>query len=67
MTVGTCLINPLLNLYYEKYPKVEIKVDIYNTSILEDKILHGELDVAIVQDMIEVAKIYYVSGCGLMN
>jgi len=59
MTVGTCLINPLLNKYYEIYSNVDVHVDISNSISSENKILNSKLDVAIIQEIVKSKDILY--------
>ena len=49
MTVGTCVISPILKRLREKFEDIEITVEIANTHILEDLLLKNEIDIALIE------------------
>lgn len=49
VTVGTCILCPLITQFERNFPKVSTKVTINNTSEIEGMILNSNLDVAIVE------------------
>ena len=52
ITVGTCVISPLVRLLEEQMPKIQTEVCVENTHLLEEKLLKGELDVGLVEGTI---------------
>lgn len=49
VTVGTCVICPILNSVKEIIPDLDMKVTISNTHILEEKLLANEIDISLVE------------------
>ncbi len=49
VTVGTCLLCPIVTLFEKKHPGVSTKVIVNNTSVIEDMLLHSTLDLAIIE------------------
>lgn len=52
ITVGTCVISPMITALKEKIPAVQAEVCVANTHILEEKLLCNELDVGLVEGRI---------------
>lgn len=52
VTVGTCVISPILTLLHDRCPDVRTEVFVCNTHRIEEKLLHSELDVALVEGRI---------------
>jgi DNA-binding transcriptional LysR family regulator len=53
ITVGSCLINDILNSYQELNHEVEIYSYVNNTQNVEEKILNSELDVGLVEGRVK--------------
>lgn len=49
VTVGTCLLSPIVTQFESKNPGVSTKVVVNNTTAIEDMLLHSTLDLAIVE------------------
>lgn len=49
ITVGTCILQPIINKFEEKEQNVFTKVEINNTNIIENMLLHSQLDVGILE------------------
>ncbi len=49
VTVGTCLLCPIITQFERKNPGVSTKVIINNTTVIEDMLLNSTLDLAIVE------------------
>lgn len=49
VTVGTCVIGPLVTALKQELPAVRAEVFVANTHILEEKLLKGELDAGLVE------------------
>jgi len=52
VTVGTCLISPLISRLRAVDPDLRIEVTVANTHELEDKLLHSQLDIGLVEGQI---------------
>ncbi len=52
ITVGTCLIAPLTAHLREHDPDLRIEVTVANTHELEDKLLHSQLDIGLVEGQV---------------
>lgn len=50
-TIGNCLIHPLLEYHRSIDPVTNVRVEISNSKMLEEKLLAARLDLAIVQKM----------------
>ena len=59
LTVGTSIFSQLLSAYQELHPEVETRVMVENTGELEDNLLHGKLDIALVDGQIKSPDILY--------
>lgn len=57
VTVGTCLMNPIIDRLEQASPQVEVRVCVDNTAVIEEKLLRGELDLALVEGTIHSPKI----------
>ncbi len=53
VTVGNCLLSPLLTELAQKMPQVETYAYVGNTSVIEEKLLHAELDVGVVEGVVK--------------
>lgn len=53
VTVGNCLISPILNDFAKIRPKVQTYAFVANTSVIEEKLLRSELDVGIVEGIVK--------------
>lgn len=53
VTVGSCLLPSLLEEFQKRRPFVDVFSFIGNTATIEDKLLHSELDVGIVEGIIK--------------
>lgn len=53
VTVGTCVISPILKAVRELLPKVDMSVYISNTHAIERKLLDNSLDVALVEGVVQ--------------
>ena len=51
ITIGTCLIPGYVNTFSKIYPKINLKVTIDNSSVIENKILNNELDFALIEGL----------------
>lgn len=49
VTVGTCILCPLIKIFERKNPGVSAKVTINNTSEIEKMLLNSSLDIAIIE------------------
>lgn len=52
LTIGSSLMITLIKELHVKCPRVEPEIFVFNTSIIEDKLLHSELDIALVEGKI---------------
>ncbi len=52
VTVGTCLMGPLLQAFYAQHPQASAKVRVENTAQILQKIAASELDAAIVEGQV---------------
>ena len=59
LTVGTCIVSPLILQYKKDYPDIKINVVIENTHEIEAHLLDGELDLALVEGVISNPDIIY--------
>lgn len=53
VTVGTCVISPILLELGRELPDVRADVLVANTHILEEKLLRSELDIALVEGVVK--------------
>ena len=52
ITVGACLLSSILNDMKQLHPKLNTYAYVANTSTIQEKLLHSELDVALVEGVI---------------
>lgn len=52
LTIGNTLISELVVLLNQAYPDIDVSVYIDNTKLLEHRLLHNELDLALVEGVI---------------
>lgn len=52
VTVGTCLISPLAARLRQQDPGLRIEITVANTHELEEMLLHGQLDIGLVEGRI---------------
>lgn len=52
LTVGTCLISPIVLAIDKQYQKLRTEVYVDNTHVLEEKLLRNELDIALIEGRI---------------
>ncbi len=52
LTIGNTLLSELIVSLNEKYPDIDVSVFVDNTRILEHRILHNELNLALVEGII---------------
>lgn len=52
VTVGTCLISPLVEELERRIPGIRTVVSVANTQIVENRLLSGELDVGLVEGLV---------------
>ncbi len=53
ITVGTCVLNDILNDFKLKKPNISTKVYVENTNVIEEMILKSPLDLGIVEGIIK--------------
>jgi DNA-binding transcriptional LysR family regulator len=53
ITVGTCVLNDILNEFQSKFPHIKTKIVVENTGVIEDMILKSEIDIGIVEGVIK--------------
>ncbi|HAX71930.1 MAG TPA: LysR family transcriptional regulator [Firmicutes bacterium] len=53
ITVGSCLLNEILNKLEKNHAEIKTNVTINNTEVLQRLLLNSELDVAIVEGIVE--------------
>lgn len=52
VTVGTCVICPIIEPVKQKYPGMRLSVDVANTHIIEEKLLKNDIDIGLVEGRI---------------
>ena len=52
VTVGTCILNPIIKKFEKNESNISSKIVINNTNVIENMILKSELDVGIVEGVI---------------
>ena len=52
LTIGNTLISELITLLNQEYPDIDVSVYIDNTRLLEHRMMHNELDLALVEGII---------------
>lgn len=53
VTVGTCLINDIIDTIHEFNSNMDVTVHINNTAVIEEKLINNELDIALVEGKIK--------------
>ncbi|MGI5960136.1 MAG: LysR family transcriptional regulator [Massiliimalia sp.] len=53
VTVGTCLVNPIIDEFHKSNPDTEVEVHVNNTHIIEELLLNSQLDLALVEGKIK--------------
>lgn len=51
ITIGTCIIHPLLEAYHKHYPQIPIQIYISDPDTLGGKLLNNELDIALLESL----------------
>lgn len=49
VTVGTCVINDIIDMINKTNPNIEVTVHINNTAVIEEMLINNELDIALVE------------------
>lgn len=52
LTIGNTILSPLLAVLKEQNPRIDIRVQVDNTSRIENMLMHNELDIALVEGII---------------
>lgn len=52
LTIGNTMMSRLISLLNERFPDIDVSVYIDNTQLLEHRMLHNELDLALVEGII---------------
>lgn len=52
LTIGNTLMSKLVTLLNQQYPDIDVSVYVDNTRLLEHRMLHNELDIALVEGII---------------
>lgn len=63
VTVGTCLINDILDQAEQKMPDCEIRVVVANSTDIEQAVLCNELDLGIVEGILKSREITAIPVC----
>ena len=63
VSVGTCMINDILDAAYQRMPECEISVVVANSSDIEQAILRSKVDLGIVEGMIQSSEILTTPIC----
>lgn len=61
ISIGACILPSVIWEYSQKYPKIEVKVSINSSDVIEKSILDGQLDIALIEGVVHSDKI--VSEC----
>ena len=65
ISIGACILPSVIRKYNQNYPEIEVKVSINSSDIIEQAILNGDLDIALIEGSIHSDKI--VSECFLKD
>lgn len=57
ISAGTVMLKKILKELEKSFPSIDIRVDVYNTSVIEEMILRNQLDVAIVEGIVKDERI----------
>lgn len=49
VTVGTCILCPMVNVFERENPNISTRVTVDNTTVIENMILNSTLDIAIIE------------------
>ena len=49
ITVGSCVLSPIIRRYEELFPLSQVQVFVDNTRLIEEMLLESQLDVALVE------------------
>ena len=60
ISAGTVMLKKIIKELENSFPSIDIRVDVYNTSVIEEMILRNELDVAIVEGIVKDERITQV-------
>ena len=63
VSVGTCMINDILDAAYERMPECEISVVVANSSDVEQALLCSKVDLGIVEGMIQSGELLTTPVC----
>ena len=53
VTVGTCMLNEIINRFEEENKDVSTKIVVNNTNVIENMLLHSDLDIGIVEGRVD--------------
>ena len=53
ITVGACVLSPIIHRYEELFPLSQVQVFVDNTRLIEEMLLESQLDVALVEGSVE--------------
>lgn len=53
ITVGACVLSPIIRRYEELFPLSQVQVFVDNTRLIEEMLLESQLDVALVEGSVE--------------
>ncbi len=53
ITVGACVLSPIIHRYEELFPLSQVQVFVDNTRLIEEMLLESQLDVALVEGLVE--------------
>ena len=59
VTVGTCVIGPVLNTVKAEIPEIRLNVCVANTRLLEDMLIKNEIDAALVEGAVKNPDLVY--------
>lgn len=59
VTVGTCVISPILTSVRRSLPNVDMSVFVSNTRAIEEKLLNNELDVGLVEGVVHSTELVH--------
>lgn len=65
ISIGACILPSVIREYNQNYPEIEVKVSINSSDIIEQAILDGNLDIALIEGSIHSDKI--MSECFLKD
>lgn len=53
VTVGTCMLDKIISKYEKENSEISTKIVVNNTNVIENMLLHSELDIGIVEGRID--------------